>query len=177
MPVHIENVAAKVLGKAKLLKGVAEGLSGIFTTLMEEHGQIAALLMRVRRSSDPRVWRELFPTIREELLAHERCELAVLYPVFRTYDVIAPLAEQHEREASELEALIESLHVMEVEDPSWQVTFQQLTAHVRKHVAEEENEYFPTAHMAFGLESYALDLAYRAKKQMIIDALDWPPHA
>lgn len=177
MPVHIENVAAKMMGKAKVLKGVAEGLSGIFTTLMEEHGQIAALLMRVRTSSDPRVWRELFPTIREELLAHERCELAVLYPVFRSYEATSELALQHEREAGELEALLESLYVMEVEDPSWRSVFQQLYTHVHKHVAEEENDYFPVARMAFGAESYALDLAYRAKKQAIIDALDWPAHA
>jgi hemerythrin-like domain-containing protein len=165
------------MGKAKALKGVIEGLSGIFTTLMEEHGQISALLMRVRASSDPHVWRALLPTIREELLAHEHCELAVLYPVFRTHESTAQFARKHEREVSELEALVESLTEMEVEDPRWQRCFHELAMRVHKHVAEEENEFFPVARMAFGQESHALDVAYRAKKQAIIDALNWPAHA
>jgi Hemerythrin HHE cation binding domain len=177
MPVHIGNVAAKAMGKAKVLKGAIEGLSGIFTTLMEEHGQISVLLMRVRASSDPHVWRALFPTIREELLAHEHCELAVLYPVFRTHEATALFALQHEREESELEALIESLTELEVEDPRWHGIFHELALRVHKHVAEEENEFFPVARMAFGQESSALDAAYRAKKQAIIDALNWPSHA
>lgn len=177
MPVHIENVAAKVMGKAKALKGAMEGLSGIFTTLMEEHGQLAALMMRVRASSDPNVWRELFPTIRQQLLAHERGELAVLYPAFRTHEMTAELALQHERDATTLEALVESLSELEVEDPLWSGRFQQLGERVREHVAQEENEFFPLGRLAFGEESAALDAAYRAKRQAIIDALDWPAHS
>jgi hemerythrin superfamily protein len=177
MPVHIGNVAAKAMGKAKILKGAIEGLSGIFTTLMEEHGQISVLLTRVRASSDPHVWRALFPTIREELLVHEHCELAVLYPVFRTHEATAQFARKHEREVDELEALVDDLTEMEVEDPRWHRRFQELAVHVHKHVVEEENEFFPVARMAFGQESHALDAAYRAKKQAISDALSWPAHA
>lgn len=177
MPVHIDNVAAKVKGKAKVLKGVIEGLSGIFTTLMEEHGQISALLRRVQTSPDPGVWSELFPTIREELLAHERGELAVLYPLFRRYEATAELGLQHESEERALEALIDSLAEMEVDDPHWSSRFQRLVSQVHKHFAEEEDEFFPVARMTFAAESDALDAAYHAKKQAIIDALDWPEHA
>ena len=89
MPTRTEQAASKVMGAAKKAKGTLEGLTGVFKTLMEEHGEVSALLLRVKASDDPETRTRLWPTIRRELLAHEKGELAIVYPMYAQYPAIA----------------------------------------------------------------------------------------
>jgi hypothetical protein len=168
---HIEQVVSKVMGKAKVAKGALEGLSGIFTTLMDEHGQVAALMMRVKASADPRVRRELWPKIRAELLSHEQGELLVLYPVYRAHPEIAHIAEQHEQEAGQLSALIDALHGLPFDDPSWQTRFTALVKTVQRHVMEEERDFFREGNRVFGSQNKALEEQFKQVKARARDQL------
>src|SRR5579884_4353382 len=80
MPTRTEQIASKAMGAMKVAKATVKGLGGVFRKLSQEHGEVTALLMRVKRSSDVEVRRSLFPDIRRELLCHEKAELEVVYP-------------------------------------------------------------------------------------------------
>jgi hypothetical protein len=63
------------MGAVKATKAKIKGLTGVFERLSREHGEVMALLLRVKASSHPEVRAELFPKIRAELLSHEKGEL------------------------------------------------------------------------------------------------------
>lgn len=168
MPNQLQELAGKAMATVKAAKGTLEGLSGIFKTLMEEHGKVSALLMRVKASNDPELRRELWPTIRQELLSHEKGEVTVLYPAFKRHAETAAIEHEHNADASGLQRLIETLHVMDVADAGWGPTFEQLVASVEKHVALEEDSYFPLGSRVFGDDAEKLD---REFKQIKADAI------
>jgi hypothetical protein len=155
MPNRVEKVASEVMGAVKAAKATVENLSGVFKQLAREHGEVTALLLRLKISSDPKVRRELFPTIREELLSHEKGELAVVYPVFREHEELAAYAEMHEAEAGALARTIDQLTGMAYDDADWGASFARLTDMVARHVKEEEDEFFPVASKLLGKEATA----------------------
>lgn len=171
MPNQLEQAAANVMGAAKAIKGTLHGLSGVFKTLMEEHGKVSALLIRVNMSSDPEVRRELFPTIRKELLAHEKAEMTVLYPVYAQHPETATIAREHDGEGTHLEATIDRLHRMNVTDPAWGHAFEQLVKLVEHHVKEEEISWFPAGNRVFGAQAEALDAHYQRTKSAVLASL------
>jgi hypothetical protein len=164
MTTHIEQVTSKVMGKAKVAKGAIEGLSGIFTTLMEEHGQVGALLARLKGGTDLQLRRELWPKIRAELLSHETGELLVLYPVYRAHPEIRHIAEAHEREASLLQPLIAQIDGLDFADPRWSERYSALVHLVHDHVRDEEVDFFREGNRVFGSQNKALDLEYKRIK-------------
>jgi hypothetical protein len=54
MPTRTEEIASKGMGAAKTVKAAVEGLHGVFKRLTQEHAELAALLMHVKTTSDPR---------------------------------------------------------------------------------------------------------------------------
>lgn len=144
-----EEVVSKVLGGAKAAKATLEGLTGVFRHLEKEHGEVSALLLRLKSTSDPGTRRELFPTIRRELLAHERAELAELYPVLRSNPQTEAMAKEHDADAESLESAIEALTAVAVDSSNWTAALDTLIERVQHHVHEEEREYFPVAQRVF----------------------------
>ncbi len=166
MPSSIESAASKVMGAAKDVKATFKGLTGVFKHLMEEHGKVGALLKRVSGSSDEKVRAELYPTIRHELLAHERGELAVVYPAIARYPETRGIANQHETEARTLESTIAAIDALSYNDPSWGPAFERLVKLVEEHVEEEESDFFPKAQDVLGEnEAKALLPRFEAAKQ------------
>jgi hemerythrin-like domain-containing protein len=141
------------MGAAKAAKATLENLSGVFQQLEREHGEVTALLLVVKATSDPAKRKELFPRIRAELLSHEKGELAEVYPAFREHANLANYAEIHEREARTLERTIEKLMAINYDDPNWGATFAELVNAVSHHVKEEEGDFFPAANRELGKDT------------------------
>jgi hypothetical protein len=152
MPNRTENAASKAVGAIKSAKATIKGLSGVFKQLTEEHGEVSALLMRVKTGSDQAVRRELFPKIRAKLLSHERGELLEVYPVFERHPELQRMAAEHNRDAKQLERLLEGLNTMAFDDEAWDALFGKLVEVVKQHAAEEESVYFPEANRVLGKE-------------------------
>jgi hypothetical protein len=150
MPHRTEKVVSEVMGAAKSAKAKLEGLQGVFQHLMREHGEVTALLLRVKASTDPKVRAEFFPLIRQELLSHEIGELADVYPVFAEYPALAEFAEEHEEDASELEERIDLVTETPYDDERWAPRFAELVDLVSAHVEDEEERYFPAASKVIG---------------------------
>ncbi|HEX3772127.1 MAG TPA: hemerythrin domain-containing protein [Polyangiaceae bacterium] len=173
MPNRIEKAASEVMGAVKAAKATLENLGGVFKQLSREHGEVTALLLIVKMSSDPKVRRDLFPKIREELLAHEKGELAVVYPAFRGHAELVAYAEMHERDAETLERMIGRLGTMAYEDGEWAPMFSELVNHVQQHAKEEEDEFFPLASRILGKPvCEELNARYLAKKNAALHGIN-----
>ena len=161
MPSKTDELISEGLGKAKAMKGALKGLGGVFRTLMEQHGKAAGLLHRIKSSDDIQNRAELWETVRPQLLAHERSEMEVIYRELHYDPRTRALAEHHDQEAGELEALIRQLDALPVGDVEWSETFDMLVDRVEHHVSEEEGEIFPKAQDVFGKErTKALDATF-----------------
>ena len=145
----IEEIASKATGFAKAAKATLAGFNGVFRHLVQEHGEVSALLMRLKLSSDPAKRRELWPTIRNELLSHEQAEKREIYPAFRQVSELQTMAVEHDRDADDLEEVISELSATPVESEQWHSILERLIAQVEEHVRDEEEEYFPIADRAF----------------------------
>src|SRR5262249_9884299 len=152
-PKRTEGIASRVMGAVKAVKASFKGLHGVFKRLTEEHGEVTALLLRVKSSSDLDVRRELFPKIRVELISHEKGELKDVYPMFENHPELAKMAEEHGAEANPLERKIEELNAMPFEDEAWMSKFKELVDLVQRHVDEEEGEFFPAGERVLGREA------------------------
>lgn len=167
----LEELASKAVGTVRAAKASLDGMSGVFRHLMREHGEASALLMRIKLSADPEMRRELWQEIRAELLAHEQAERLTVYPAFEQNPQIAYIVARHERDAGDLEDVIEELTKLGVESPDWQPTLERLVAQVQEHVRDEEEEYFPLADYVFKERSDDMlqrfeEAKAKAKKQL-----------
>jgi hemerythrin superfamily protein len=167
-----EELASKGMGAMKAGKAALEGLTGIFKRLAIEHGEVSALLLRLKASSDPQVRAELFPKIRKELLAHEKSEVTVLYPVYREYTELERIAEKHDQEAGHLEKMIATVEEAEYQDPAWDSHFDALVDLVKRHVAEEENDFFPKGEKLLGERTKTLEAEFKQVKESMLNTLD-----
>ena len=145
MLTRTEQIASKAMGAMKAAKATVKGLGGVFRKLSQEHGEVTALLVRVKKSTDVEVRRHLFPDIRRDLLAHEKGETEVVYPAFRRYPELVQIADAHQKEADQMEQIIEELSSIDYADAAWGRMFDRLADLVMQHANQEENEYFPKA--------------------------------
>ena|SRR5688572_23464813 len=168
MPNRVEEATSAAMGVIKDVKATVKGLTGVFKHLMEEHGKVSALIARVKMSSDKDVRARLYPTIRSELLGHETGELNAVYPAMAPYPEISGIAEEHARDAGELQRQIAEVDRYSYASAEWGPAFDRLAELVQRHVAEEESEYFPRAQKAMGgdLSKRLLPLFESAKKTM-----------
>jgi len=166
----IDVVVAKTKGAEHAIKAHHDGLVGVFTTLAKEHGEAAALMERV--SADPSKRESLWPKIRIALATHEKGELKAVYPVLDRHATLKPLVAQHAEEAAELDKMIAHLDGTSIESDEWGSLFATLARAVVSHAAEEENDIFPAAMNAIGVdEAKRLDKAFKDAKARVATLL------
>ncbi len=168
MPSRVDEMLSKGMGAVKGVKARFEGLTGVFKTLAEQHGQVTALLLRVKSSADKRA--ELWPKIRIELLSHEKGELREVFPALRDDAQTRPMAEQHDREAGELESQIQRIDALGFDSPNWEPEFNRLVELVKQHVDEEESSIFPKAQEVLGKDrAREMEPRFMAAKRAVME--------
>lgn len=142
-------------------------LVGVFSTLAEQHTQVAAMLAQLQQ--DPSTRALQWPAVRRELVSHEHSEVRELYPVLRQYEATRALAEHHDEEARELDALIARLDTLDVRSDTWGEVLDTLVSTVLHHAKqEEEQKIFPAAQAAIGeARAIELDAKVRLAKQQL----------
>ena len=170
MPNRMDSMLSQGMGVVKGVKARLSGLVGVFKTLAEQHGEVTALLESAKASDDK--FTQLWPTIRRELISHEKAEMREVYPVLRAREATRALADHHDAEASELEQLITSIDELAVGAPARREMYQRLIDTVLHHAREEESDIFPKAQDAIGKDqAEALDARFLAAKQQIAVAM------
>lgn len=171
----VEELASKAMGTAKAVKATLEGLNGVFRHLAREHGEVSALLLRLKASSDPEVRRELWPTIRKELLSHEQAEKREVYPALRSEPETQSMADEHDNDAEGIDDAIAELTATAVDSSEWQTNLNRLIELVQEHVRDEEEEYFPIADRLFKDRSDDMLARYEAAKAQAMRELSSTP--
>jgi hemerythrin superfamily protein len=157
---------SEAFGQARgAVKAMIHG-GGIFKRLATEHGEVSALMMRVAASTKgSEVRRELFPKIRQELLAHAHAEEQEFYERVRNHPDAGGLVEHSYDEHQEIEQLLETLAMTDTADESWHGMFMQLVKIVQHHVSEEEGKVFRKAKDLFSESDLeAIEQRYLATK-------------
>jgi len=144
-------------------------LLGVFSTLAEQHGQVAAMLAQLQQ--DPSARDVQWPLVRRELVSHEHSEVRELYPVLRQYEAMRALADHHDEEARELDALIGRLDTLDIRSDEWGEVLDTLISTVLHHAKEEEEQQiFPAAQEAIGeARAIELDAKVRLAKQQLAE--------
>lgn len=109
--------------------------------LKKEHEEVRGLFSCYLDTDDIEVKREAARSVLAMLEMHSVMEEAAFYPFIREAD--AQLVEHCEGEHEEADRLVRQLKEMDVEDPLYEATFQQLREAVMHHVETEEKRLFP----------------------------------
>jgi hemerythrin superfamily protein len=158
------------MGKVKKAKAVLGGLVGVFRVIAEQHGEVAVLLERAKASDEK--FTELWPTLKRELLSHEKAELRVVYPALQGNPETQGLAAHHNAEADQLEQLILRIDQLAIGSTERTQLYQQLIDKVLHHANEEESEIFPKAQDALGKDAIeAMEPRFVAAKQQLAAAV------
>ena len=166
----MDSLITKTAGVAKSIKATFAGLHGVFKTIAKQHGEVAALLKRAQSGDDK--FAELWPQLRVELLSHEKAEVREVFSVLRVRPSLATLAAHHDEEATELESMIKKLDALSPSADGRTSLFDTLVSTVLHHAEEEENEIFPKAQDAIGVEDAArLDEAFQSAKRQVAESL------
>jgi len=168
MPNRVNEMPAKTARKQDAVEG-ADDLLGVFRTLADQHDQVAAMFDQLRET--PESSAILWPQLRRELVSHEHAEVRELYPLLRKFDETRDLADHHDKEAAELDALIARLDGLDVRSDEWIELFDELVETVTHHAKEEEEaKIFPIAQDVIG-EARAVELDARllATKQQLME--------
>lgn len=140
---------------------IPENLVGVFRVLAEQHRESAALIQQIQTSPGRRG--ALWPTLRQALVSHEHAEVRELFPVLRQVGETRGLADHHDDEARDLDAMIGRIDRTPPASEAWGALFDQLVQTIKAHVAEEETTIFPAAQAALG---------ERAAQQLELTVLD-----
>jgi hemerythrin superfamily protein len=171
----IDVMVSKAKGMEKSMEARRDGLVGVFQTLAKQHGEAAALIDRVKEDSLKR--ESLWPKIKVALVSHEKGELKAVYPELAKHDALKPFVAQHAKEADELSAMIDRLDTMSMDAREWGSLFGTLASTVVAHATEEENEIFPIALNAIGVDkAKELDAAFKDAQKEVETTLKKTQH-
>ena len=147
-----EHVESKMMESYQAGRRHADGLSGVFDELADEHSEISMLLSIEADELDGSNRRHRYSRLRQRLLAHEIFELEELYPILEKYEATTLLAAEHAEDAAAFEAAVKHLDSLDIDGPDWQPEFKRLIVLFEQHVDQEEYDYFPEAQQQLGRE-------------------------
>jgi len=142
---EMAETVAKGAGVAKAAGARLKGLFGVFNTLAKQHAEAKSLLKRLASTDDRATQIELWPTLRAELISHERAELDEVYPVMERHGMLHEVVQHHRSEAEQLEAAIGDVDAASYATPEWTTRVRALETLVVAHAKEEEEQFFPRA--------------------------------
>lgn len=168
----IDEATTKTAGALRAVKSRFRGLTGVFTTLAKQHGEVKHLLELATRTNDADKQRQVWPKLRLEILSHERAELLEVYSALERYPDLAEVVARHRRDARDLEVSIDVLDTATYGSTEWATAMRTLSGLVTEHARMEEDEFFPrAAEVLEKSETQALDEPFQQRKAAIMAEL------
>jgi hemerythrin-like domain-containing protein len=166
---------ANAVGPLESARVVVAGDRGIFDQLREEHAAISSLLKQVR-NGDVDTRRELYPRLRRELVAHGLAEDKEFYAILEHYRE-TELCTSHSRAAHDrVEQFIARLDELAIDDPDWDLAFDELATNVAHHIRVEEMDLIPAAQQLLSDDiSEALARRFASQKAQELRLLEMCP--
>lgn len=168
---RFEDALAKGVGVANAARARLRGFHGVFVTLAEQHAEALSLLKRVAAAEPPKQ-RELWQTVRAELLSHEKAEAEEVYARLDQYPRLKQAVRSHQLDVPRLEAAIEQVDGCALGTDDWRAALEALQYLVEQHVDLEEGELFPLAVEVIDKPtSTSFDERFRANHRAALSAL------
>jgi hemerythrin superfamily protein len=110
--------------------------------LIQEHNKVRTTLKEIVGSSDFDKKKELFKSLRYDLIRHEKMEQTVWYPHFQNSDKLDDTVKHLIKEEKEAHQEIQDIsHTFS--DDEWESKFKKFKDDVEHHASEEEDKLFP----------------------------------
>jgi hemerythrin-like domain-containing protein len=95
---------------------------------------------------------ELFATLKEEMLIHERIEEEIFYPALKAHPKAKEIVLEGFEEHHVVDEIMGELESTPVTDEQWGAKFKVMKENIEHHIEEEEGEMFKTARQVFSAE-------------------------
>jgi hemerythrin-like domain-containing protein len=95
---------------------------------------------------------ELFATLKEEMLIHERIEEEIFYPALKAHPKAKEIVLEGFEEHHVVDEIMGELEATDVTDEQWGAKFKVMKENIEHHIEEEEGEMFKTARQVFSDE-------------------------
>ncbi|MEU4477177.1 hemerythrin domain-containing protein [Micromonospora sp. NPDC023966] len=126
----------------------------VVDVLMTDHHEVEAIFVELEsRQGTPEHRRQLADVVIAELVRHAVAEEAYVYPAARkSLPDGDQLAEHEIAEHADAERTMKALESLDPSDPRFDELLGKLTATIRHHVQDEENDLFPRLRAACARE-------------------------
>ncbi len=121
------------------------------TLLKTDHDKVKKLLAdgeeTTERAEKGRT--ELFATLKEEMLIHERIEEEIFYPALKEHPKAKEIVLEGFEEHHVVDQIMGELEATPVTDEQWAAKFKVMKENIEHHIEEEEGEMFEQARNVF----------------------------
>jgi hemerythrin superfamily protein len=166
----MDKTSAKIKGAVSKIGAVFRGEVGILGTLEGEHTEVRSLMADLVDSKTLEKQRDLYATIRQELLMHSQGEEQGIYAQARAHESTRSLVDRAVQDHAEMKQLIGALDKLDFGSAQWLQKFGTLRSTVERHVEYEEQRLFTAVNDALSKDALRdLDDRYKAYRKRIED--------
>jgi hemerythrin superfamily protein len=145
--------------------------TGVFVMLIEQHRQVAELLIQAGSSDSSTKRSERWAEARRRLLAHERAEALEVYAALAGNSAARQTLEQHSQQATELDSGVFELDALDPASDTWIERLRDVIAMLEDHVRDEESDFFPRVQNLLRESADDLDERYRSTYRDVLHTL------
>ncbi len=92
---------------------------------------------------------ELFATLKEEMMLHERIEEEIFYPALKEHPKARDIVLEGFEEHHVVDEIMGELETTDVTDETWGAKFKVMKENIEHHIEEEEGDMFKQARQVF----------------------------
>ncbi|HEY9381648.1 MAG TPA: hemerythrin domain-containing protein [Burkholderiales bacterium] len=159
--------------KAKQTKRAAN--MNAIDLLKEDHARVKKLFKAFEKAKegDHEAIEDIVTTACTELKVHSKIEEEIFYPAVRAKanHEIEELLNEAKVEHGSVDALVEKLTTVRMDDEMYKANFTVVVEYVKHHVEEEEKEMFPKVQKLRGLDLDDLGMQLRARQEKLMGEL------
>ena len=119
--------------------------------LKDDHDKVKKLLAEGEETTEraEKGRTELFATLKEEMLIHERIEEEIFYPALKEHPKAKDIVLEGYEEHHVVDEIMGELETTPVTDETWAAKFKVMKENIEHHIEEEEGEMFEQARQIF----------------------------
>ena len=121
------------------------------TLLKEDHDKVKKMLTEGEETTEraEKTRKELFETLKAEMMIHERIEEEIFYPALKSHPKAKDIVLEGYEEHHVVDEIMGELDATDVTDETWSAKFKVMKENIEHHIEEEEGEMFKQARQVF----------------------------
>ena len=119
--------------------------------LKADHDKVKKMLAEGEKTTEraEKTRKELFDTLKAEMMLHERIEEEIFYPALKEHPKAKAIALEGFEEHHVVDEIMGELEATDVTDETWAAKFKVMKENIEHHISEEEGEMFKQARQVF----------------------------